>query len=186
MRFPYHTEPLRPAAILLAVVGVVALLAPNANWRLLILVWISGPLAWSAMQWLRRGCGVMLHDDVLSLQSGITHRIVIVPLPAIQAYRLTADDRLALAYLQPRRAEPDEEPRPPRLRLYVSAPLADPGGLVAALPTVNSLTPAQLASILGWRRVRRALWVIFGVLIGVPTLIILGARLINGVLGLLR
>ncbi len=179
LTFRYRVEPLRPALILIGVVLVVALIMPSTAARLLTLVFLSGPVVWSGLQLARRGCGVTINDGLIALQACLTRRIRRIPLAQVQAHKITATDQLAVAYLQPRRTEPGNEARPPRLRLYVTAALADPVALMAALPLAVGITSKQMDEMLLWRRVRRTLLWLGGLFVGIPTFLIILFRVVG-------
>jgi hypothetical protein len=177
--FPYRVDPIRPALIMIVVVLILAVIMPSPAARFLTLVFVSGPLVWSGLQWARRNRGVTIGKDTVTLQSCLIRRAIRVPLTQVQAHKLTGTDQLALVWLQPRRAESGNEPRPPRLRLFVTAAIGNPTDLAAALPEGKGITLAQLDEMMRWRRVRRALFWIGGLFVGVPALIIVVMRLIG-------
>lgn len=180
MLHPYRVEPLRPALILIGVVLLIALLMPNPAARILTLVLLSGPLAWGALQLTRKGRGVILSEDQIELQSGVLRRSTHIALSQIQCWEMIPDGQLSLAYLKPRKVDnPRDEPRPPRLKIYVTPALAEPESLNTLLPVATGITLAQLQSLVIWRRIRRFILLLFGLLFGVPTLVILSARLIG-------
>lgn len=185
MLHPYRTEPIRPALIMAVVVLAAALLAPNPGLRVLILILLSGPLAWAFLQVARRGRGVLVEADRLGLQAGVLRRSLTIRAEQLQVWDLLSGGQLAVAYLQPRRAEPGDEPRPPRLRLYITPALADPHGLAAALPSTAAMSVEQLHWLVLWRRIRRLIFVMFGLFAGVPALVILLARIVGVVTGAL-
>jgi len=177
MLYRYRSDPPRPALILIAVVIVLAMLAPTGLLRGLIAVFLTGPLAWLALQLLRRGRGVSVTAERLQVHANLTRRSLTVPFSQLQAYTTTNGDQLAFAYLQPRRIEAGDEPRPPRLRVYVTAALIDPEAVRATLPQAHGITPSQLNELLLWRRIRRVLYWLIGLFIVFPLLIIFGLRL---------
>jgi hypothetical protein len=175
MLYPYRVEPLRPALVLIGVILLLTMLAPDI-WRGLIAIWLSGPLVWLLLQLLRRRVGVTLTTERIEARSSVTRRVRAIPLKQIRSAQILPDQRLAIAYWQPRpNTAGDPDPRPPRQRVYVTAALADAPGLLAALPTATltrrDLTPAQLQFILRVRRVRRLFYSVLIVLIGIPAII---------------
>jgi chromate transport protein ChrA len=187
--YAYHTEPLGPAWALLAVFTVFVILVPGPA-RPVTAMLYSGPLAWMAVQALRRGRGVRFGPAQLSVQMMVSRRTVLIPFDQIQAWEVTARDELAIAFLAERPAEDGEEPRPPRLRVTVSAPLADPIGLSLALRAraLDSLPMpvGQLRTLLGMRRVRRILLWCAGLFIVLPTVVVILFRSAFAAISLFR
>ena len=175
--YSYRVEPLRPALILIGVEAVIALLIPNAAWREFALLWISGPLLYILLQIARRNCGVTVYSDHLAMQSSLSRRVTNVPFDRVLGHWVTPNQRLALAFHQPRPLiTGDPDARPPRLRLYVTATLADPAALLKSLPAAEKLTPEQVRKLFRMRRTRRLLYLIFGLAVGFPLLILIVLR----------
>ncbi|MHB8624928.1 MAG: hypothetical protein ACYDBJ_03685 [Aggregatilineales bacterium] len=170
----YRVEPVRPALILIVVEAAIALLIPNVAWREFVLLWISGPALWAVLQIARRNSGVTVYADRLAVQSSLTRRVTNVPFDYLLGDWVTPNRRLALAFHQPRpMLSGDPDARPPRLRLYVTAPLADSGMLITALPSNHKLTSEQVRKMFRMRRTRRSLYLILALLIGMPLLMLL-------------
>ena len=182
MLYPYRTEPLRPAWILIAVEVVIVVIIPNPAWRVFLLLWISGPALWVLLQLARRKIGVTLYPDHVAIQFSLTRQITDVPFDAVLGAWITPNGRLALAFQHPRPMTPgDPDPRPPRRQLRVTAPLVDPSVIVAALPPNRVLAAEQVAQLFRRRQRRRTLYLILAIVVGFPVLVLLLFRFAFGI-----
>lgn len=188
MYVPYRSDPIRPALIMLVIVGALVLIIPGAGLKLITGAFLTGPAAWAILQRLRKGRGLTVDPaaQTITLQHGLTGHSVSVALSAIQGWRVNDRDQLNLAYFIMRASDPGEDPRPPRLKLFVSAALDDPMPLAAALPSVQALEVRQLAELVTMRRVRRVLLWSAAILLGIPGLIMFVIRVLGGALGLFK
>jgi hypothetical protein len=178
MLYPYRVEPFRPALIVIGVEAAIALLVPNAAWRVFLLLWIGGPALWAFLQIARRNAGVTLYPGHVAIQSSVTRRITNVPFERLLGVWVMPDRRLALAFDQPRPTPSgDPDPRPPRLRLYVTAALVEPGALLTALPSDFKLTTERVRQLFRGRWRRRTLYLALAIVIGIPLLMLLIFRL---------
>jgi hypothetical protein len=178
MLYPYRTEPLRPALILIVVEAVIAIIVPIPAWRVFLLLWISGPALWLLLQLARRNIGVTVNADHVALQFSLTRQVTDVPFDRLMGVWVTPNQRLALAFQQPRpTAAGDPDPRPPRVQLRVTAPLVDSSAIVAALPANRSLAPEQVAQMFRRRRRRRTLYLALAIMVGIPVLMLVIFRL---------
>lgn len=174
MLYPYRTEPLRPALILIVVEAVIAVIIPIPAWRVFLLLWISGPALWVLLQMARRNIGVTVYPDRIAIQFSLTRQVTDVPFERVLGAWVTPNQRLTLAFQQPRPMAPgDPDPRPPRLRLRVTAPLIDPGAIVAVFPANPSLASEQVGQMFRRRRRRRTLSLMLIIIVGIPVLILL-------------
>ncbi len=173
MFFPYRTESLRPALTVIPAVVILVILMPNPVLQVLAALLISGPLAWIALQLARAGRGIHISETEVEFQTTLLRRVHHLDREQIQALLVTPRDGLALAYWQPRKAEPGEEPRPPKLKLFISDPLVDPDAALDALSRTASLSEAKLRTLLTWRRVRRLLLAVLSLFVLLPALIVI-------------
>ena len=178
----YRVEPLRPALILIGVLLLVTALTP-AGWRGLVAIFLSGPLVWLLLQVLRRRVGVTLRADRIEVRSSVTRGLRRISLTQIRSALLLPDDRLVIAYWQPRPTTPGgSDPRPPRQRIVVTAALDDAPGLLAALPkialTTQDLSADKLRQALQIRRARRLIYAVLIILIGIPAVLTLVLHLL--------
>jgi hypothetical protein len=178
MLYKYRSESITPALVLFAVVGVIVVLLP-ANVRVIGALFFSGPVAWSILQLLRRGRGVTVTPGEVRLDSCLTRRTTTVPIDKVQAWRTNGRDQLLLAWHQERDQDDPDDPRPPRLRLFVTAALDDSPRLAAALPKLQPLPPEQMNMLIGIWRVRRGLMWIGGLFIGLPLVVFIIIRVLT-------
>lgn len=193
MNYAYQSAgSLRPAGAILAVALLLAALLPEAGLRLLALFIALSPLAWGSYELARRRTGLTLEADALVLRRPVSLRPLRIPYAHVGgAMPWPRPPRLALVYYVPRPPfEDDEDPRPPRLRVTITEPLAD---LPAALddlrgriaqaraqetsdPRLHPLTYEELTTRLRAHRFRR-LSLRLGLLLATPLLMILVVRI---------
>ena len=206
MRFSYHTEPIRAALILVAMLVIAALLIPNGLLRILVLALAVGPGAWAILQRRRRRAQVYLTDELLVIENALTGRAVNIPYNMIRGYLLTPSDGLAVAYIEapkPETAKPankgvaltDTRPesyRRPKQRLVVAPPIDDADNLIRALekhlqripPTVEPISEQELRQWMRRKRIRDVVVLIVGVL-ATPLYVIIIGRVIASFINVL-
>ncbi len=167
MRFGYHTEPIRAALILVAMLVIAALLIPSGLLRILALALAVGPGAWAILQRRRRRAQVYLTDELLVIENALNGRAK----PANKGVALT-DTR------------PESHCRP-KQRLVVAPPIDDADNLIRALekhlqripPTVEPISEQELRQWMRRKRIRDVVVLIVGVL-ATPLYVIIIGRVI--------
>ncbi len=187
----YHyqsTGSRRPAALLAAIALAVGLIIPAADLRLLAFIFALPALFWLFREWRRQRTGLTLTADALELQHPFGLRPQKIPYMLIGGIIPQKTDRLGIAYYVPRpdfEGEPD--PRPPRLRLTLTAPLTHLDDLIADLAhrldnsrdtaTTRTLPVDEVKRRFYMRRFRHRAFGI-ALFLATPLLTILAARLI--------
>lgn len=100
MRFEYDHSPVRWAVIGAAVVAVLSLLLSDSLFQLIGLSIAAGPAMWALVQWRRRGHGVVLDDNVLTLEFAFTGRKRSIPYVDMLGCTYSDDQGLIVAYLR--------------------------------------------------------------------------------------
>ncbi|MCC7449888.1 MAG: hypothetical protein IT324_20885 [Anaerolineae bacterium] len=206
MRFRYHTEPIRTALIMVAVVVIAAFLIPNSLLRIIVLALAAGPGAWAILQRLRRRVGVHLTDDRLVIENALNGRTSTIPYTMIRGYLVTPSGGLVVAYTEPPKPEAakpaiqgvaltaarPESHRRPKQRLVVAPPIDDADNLIRALdmqwqrvpPTVPPVTEQELRQWMRRKQIRDWIVLIVGVL-ATPLYVIIIGRVIASFLNVL-
>lgn len=202
MNYVYQSAgSLRPAGAVLVVALLLAVLLPEASLRLLALFFALSPLVWGSYELARRRTGLTLEADALVLRRPVSVRPLRIPYAHVGgAMPWPRPPRLALVYYAPRPPfEDDEDPRPPRLRVTITEPLAD---LPAALDDLRGrieqartqegsesllrpLTNEELTARLRAHRFRR-LSLRLVLLLATPLMMILVVRIVFTLLGALH
>lgn len=183
--------PLWQAGFLFVAAVLLALLLPDTGLRLLAGLFALPPLVWGSYELARRRSGLMLEGDVLVLRQPLRlrpRRISYAQIVGLAAWPKPASASLGLAYAEPRppfEGEPD--PRPPRVHVIATLPLADFPAALADLrgrveqrwssdPIVPWLADDDLRRRLQARRFRRtALGT--AAFLATPLLVIVAVRL---------
>jgi hypothetical protein len=124
----------RPAFAILAIALLLTLLLPAADLRLLAFLFVLPPLVWLGLEWRRQATCLVLDTDSLHLGRPLRPRPLTIAYGRVSGLAPWGPDRIGLVYAVPRppfEGEPD--PRPPRLRVAISAPLADRAAALADL-----------------------------------------------------
>lgn len=198
--FLYRAEPAAGPFLLGLILLAAALLLPGAL-RLILLLTAGGPLAFAALQRLRRGRAVWLEADGLVVQGSISGRRRRVPFPAIRGITTTRRGGLGLLYHE--RTDPDlpsgrvggapaldrlhAEPNaafPVRPRLLATAPLH---GVEALIATLRQCCPEDGISMSALDRlIRRRQWrdrlIALLALLGTPLYVMIVARVMASLL----
>jgi hypothetical protein len=200
--FSYHVEPAAGAFQIGIALVIAALLLPGVL-RLILALTAGGPLAFAALQRLRRGRGIRLELDAFAAQGSISGRRHEVAYRAIRG--LAATRRCGLGVLYYERSDPsssssnqpgDAPPAlselrgeydaafPPRPRLIVTAPVADIDALLEELrrrcPMADGVSAGRLDRLIRRRQWRDRLIAACAVL-GTPLYVMVAARVIAGV-----
>ncbi len=159
------------AGFLLVAAVLLALLLPDVGLRLLAGLFALPPLIWGSYELARRRSGLLLEDDALTLRQPLglrSRRVPYVQIVGLAAWPQAASMSLGVAYAEPRppfEGEPD--PRPPRVHVIATLPLANFPAALADLrgrieryrssdPIVPWLSDDDLRHRLRARRFRRA------------------------------
>ena len=98
MHFSYHTEPIRPAFIIVAVFVIVGIVLPSTLLRVLLFSSAGGAALWLIFQVVRKNRGVTLEPDALVIEDahrGMPERFAYT---TIQGCALTKQDGLVITY----------------------------------------------------------------------------------------
>lgn len=178
-RYPYHTEPIRPALIQAGVLSVLAILVPLSLVRVVLLAAGVGALVWAWLQWRRGKHGVGLADDALIVQHALTGHVWHIPYATMLGVTVSPRDGLIVAHQRllvppPPTATPTValmRPEPTTTRLTITPTLSDPAALLAELltrlpaaPTISAQTLLQLAR----GRRRRGWLLLLLAILGIP------------------
>ena len=98
MRFPYHTEPIRPALIIVAVLVIAGVLLPSTLLRVLLFSSAGGVTLWLLFQVVRKNHAITLEAEALIIEDAHRGRQQRIEYATIQGYALTKQDGLVVAY----------------------------------------------------------------------------------------
>jgi hypothetical protein len=197
MVFPYYTERLTPLVLALPL-GMAALgLWLGSVFGVALFGSACGIFIWACLQVLRQKRGVRLYDAYLLLQGSVSGRVRRIPYGQVRGFSLTKRGGLALLYRELPAPQPDLPPQalsaalpsetPPHQRLLLTARLAQPEALRAALTERCALSSADAVPatyVLGLarrRRLRDALIVLMAIL-GIPLYVLILSRILNSLL----
>ncbi len=170
-RFSYRPSPARGALWTLAAALALALVLPDAGWRLLALFTAAGPTLWLLREALLRRCAVRLAESAVVVEQPVPIFSRRVPYA-----KLAGAGEHALAYRRP----PRQPGLPPRVGLVTFAPLAQEAAFWEALearwPAGERALPDQ---VMRWVRARRRRRLLLGGagLLSTPLAVMLLARL---------
>ena len=171
---------------MIGVLLVTIVVIPNTTVRGLCAAFLSGPLAWSALQLARRGRGVLVEGERCTVQICAPRRNLNFAVSDIQGWSINNRDQLQIAFMQSRKTVAGDEPRPSQLRYVISAALDDPAALSAALPASCPFSPEQMRTLAGMRRVRRALLWGAGLFVGIPLAVVITWRVAAAVWSVIK
>ena len=173
MRFPYHTEPIRPALIIVAVVVIAGVLLPSTLLRVLLFSSAGGVTLWLLFQVVRKNHAITLEADVLIIEDAHRGRQQRIEYAIVQGCALTKQDGLVIAYRPMQRQAPASSvpslatarPEPTFTRLIVT-PAVDNALILlyelntrlAAPTSLDDVTVLRMASR---RRTRRRVIALF-------------------------
>ena len=98
MRFPYHTEPIRSALIIVAVLVIAGVLLPSTLIRVLLFSSAGGVTLWLLFQVVRKNRAITLEAEALIIEDAHRGRQQRIEYATIQGYALTKQDGLVVAY----------------------------------------------------------------------------------------
>lgn len=153
-----------------------------------------GVLFWALLQILRGACAIRLYAEYLLVQGSVSGRVRRIPYAQMCGFAITRRGGLALLYREPpslpqrmptevlTAAPPAEQP--PRQRFLLTARLAQPESLRAALaerlPKPPSVPERYVLDLARRRRLRDGLIVLFAVL-ATPFYVLIISRLLSSV-----
>jgi hypothetical protein len=198
MRFPYRTEPIRQALIVIAGLVIVAVLLPIELLRLILLSTAAGAGAWLLFQLLRRRHAVILDADALIVQHsliGTPRRVEWQHLRGamesrreglIVAYEIppppptVTTGNLATAPVALSDVHRQTQPAKPRLRLLVTPAVEGIGALLSEINAhaVQSTFDAEALTRLAKRRRTRGYVLLALAVLGIPIYIYIYMRAI--------
>jgi hypothetical protein len=167
VRFSYHTEPTRPALIIVAVMVIAGVLLPSTLLRVLLFSSAGGAGLWLLLQTVRKNRAVVVEPDALVIEDAHRGRQQRLEYATIQGYAITKQDGLIVAYRpilpqRPASSVPslaDARPEPTFTRVIVTPALDNALILqhelsirVAAPMPIDDVTVLRMA---GRRRTRR-------------------------------
>ena len=156
-----------PAAAILAVALSFTLVLPAADLRLLAFLFALPSLVWLGLEWRRRATRLILEAETLHLGRPFRPGSLELPYGQVGGIQPWEANRIGIVFHVPRPAfEGEVDPRPPRMRVAVSAPLADRAAALADLsarladapradPRYPALPAEQVQAYLRRRRWRR-------------------------------
>lgn len=183
--YPHQTSPSRrPGVILVGIVLGLVLILPEADLKLLAASCGIAPAFWLIRETRRRQTGLTLVSDEIILRAPFGWRPLRIPYTHVGGVQpRDRRTRLGFVYYVPRPAfEGAADPRPPRVRAALTAPLAD---LPAALADLDArlavhppdgadcprLSADQTHAYLQRRRLRRAA-LVAGLTLAFPVILI--------------
>ncbi|MBX3086153.1 MAG: hypothetical protein KF716_31245 [Anaerolineae bacterium] len=178
MRFLYHTEPIRAALIVVAVLVIAGIVLPSTLLRVLLFSSAGGAALWLVFQVVRKNRGVTLEPDALVIEDahrGIMQRFEYA---AIQGCALTKQDGLVIAYRPIARQSATTasgvpslaaaRPEPTFTRLVVTPALDNAlillHHLSAQMPAPSPLDSESVLRMANHRRTRRRVIALFLIL----------------------
>lgn len=164
--------------VMLGIAVALALLLPDAGWRLLAAWSALGPAVWLAGEALRRRRAVRLTDTHVIVEQPLLLFMRAVPYADITGVLTTATrahSTLALAYRKP----PRQPGLRPRLGLVTFDPIEGEAAfwetLLSRIPVDLPFSEAQVMGFLRARRIRRRMLVV-AALLGIPFVVIILSR----------
>lgn len=173
-RFEYFVgaSPLEINVVTISVIVliVLGLIVPVPALRTLFLIFAAGPALWLFLERLRRGRGVLLHDDHLVIEHPYLRRTTRIDYASIHGYVTTRSGGLAIAYQKPvKQANParDKKARP---ALMITIRLGDATKLQGTLFSLlmgkpPAVEPIPREVLLRWITRRRIRNIIIGVVV---------------------
>ncbi len=178
--------------VIIAITLTLVVFLPAHDLRLLALVFAAPALFWASRELLRRRAGLRLESDSLVLRHPASLRPLRVPYRQVGGVLAwPRADTLGIVYYLPRPPfEGEEDPRPPRIRTTITAPVEKAGAALAGLrdrseaahgPNADRNMPllaeAEVGKRLRGRRFRRRMLAVVAFL-AMPLLTILASRLL--------
>lgn len=199
--FPYRVEPVRPALLVAVPLILAGVILPPAA-RSVLFIGAGGPLLWAVLQVLRRGRGVHLGQTGLIVERALFGPPARIPFSAVRGCAITRSGGLALLWREASGhptpltvasdapaltalTATDDPDSPPRQRLMLTAPLADPEALRGAIEDrcgPDTLVPgAAMARLIRRRRLRNVTLLIV-TLLGTPLYTVIVLRILGSLL----
>lgn len=185
MRYQYHTEPPYFAMMIAAVLIIVAIVLDDTLIRVILFAVAVGPITWALLQFIRRHESLHIGEESLSIERQLSGSKKQIPYSTIQGYTITSRGGLALACLDmPKDLSSlrevgltEIEPREPKQRLLITAPIENISGLITQLDSLTQpkMSEKEVTGLVLRRRVRNLLLLVL-FLLGTPLYVIILQR----------